>query len=616
MTDKDRPLRVSRISLIDLPEITVVIDSYLTRQDFVNCICVCKSWNRAFLPSLWSAPLLLNFALTQQPSLPDFARYASWVRHLRLHGGGQDRTVALDYLASPDLCHLANLTISRGTDRNSVDFADDASCNALIQLIRRNPVLTTLRLVHTRPSDNTVIDFWDAVAGCRSLKTLFLNGYNEHNSDQNLWVRLVGLRIERLELINATLLYLPNRISAAQAADTTSKGATNWNGSGKEGEQEADQLLYFPTIKVLRLVGVVEPGTPRSRFAPLLPANPSAQLQLLSLCPNLEELFLTNYSSGLPLEQVYKTTLENPWPHLSSLSLLGLAFGDDDMARILDSFRDAQLVSLSLRDCSFGPLSMAAFEKRLLFERIRTLSLVGTSVEESAETSRIVQRMLMLCPLLESLTADILLAVDVANGQDWACTGLRQLKIEIDLGPDESKTSGSDKNKQKSNGPPGSRENIATEDSTGAAAAAGSTVVTEVGQQQPTADASPQDEPESSGIPANRLRPSDMRQRAVFRQLGRLHQLRVLNLRPDQSPRWISCQLDLDIRHGLELLGELSQLTSLYFVKVQVLGMEDLEWMRVHWGRLENISKHLHPNPERQVKLQQACASFGWHVQS
>lgn len=282
---------------------------------------------------------------------------------------------------------------------------------------------------------------WDAVAECGggsgSLRTLnlygFIEGIEGPIAAQRFLMDVIGplKTIERLELSYSTLIYPLRR---------------NTNNDQQQGQEP----VRFLNIKILHFIETTEGYThPRYKSfisntpTPPTPIQPSAQLQLMCLCPNLENISLTNHKTTLPLDQISKALTARTWPLLKSLALLDMEYTDQEMSHILlNAFRDAQLESLSLHGCLFGDASLAAFESRMLFERIRRLGIVRTEYDSSMRISRIVQRILEICPRLESFEADTNLARDIVNGQEWACKGcLRKWKAEIDLGHDQDSPS-------------------------------------------------------------------------------------------------------------------------------------------------------------------------------
>ncbi|KAG0263450.1 hypothetical protein BGZ95_003800, partial [Linnemannia exigua] len=546
------PLIPTTDSPMDLPEIRIAVSSYLSRHDLTICICVCKAWHDSFVPCIWSRPLQVNLASSTplQPSATSFIQRAINIRQLKLYGIGLEGQGTVGYLPCQHLTNLRSLNIQQ-TGRSGTDFSSSIYWDTLVNLARQNTRLDTLRLLYIQGSKDIVSLFWDAVVGCRSsLKALHLYHYVEKSSDRCLFDVLPLLRLDRLEIAHSVFHHLPY-----QALEQT----------GSEGEAMSKSL---PTVKALRLLSLTETGQPSPNICP--------QARLLSLCPSLQELFVTGYGHETTIPGLISKELkDNKWPHLISLSLHSLSFTDLELSVILDSFGRAQLETLSVRDGLFGPLSLAAFEKRHLGEGIKTLNLVRTIAARGptmGEVSEIVQKIMEQSSALENLTVDVLQALDVAKGLDWACTGLRTFKVDADLGPDDKK------------------ENE----------------VETITRKQTTAHQ----------ISYNRDSfTKTQRQYALFQQLGRLHQLTVLDLTGwHYQGVWYVWRLNLDLSHGLNQLSGLTQLQCLYFSKGQKLYMNDLVWMRTHWSDFREISKCLHLDLHEQKALHQACTSWGWKL--
>ncbi|KAG0375011.1 hypothetical protein BGX24_009651 [Mortierella sp. AD032] len=520
-------------SPMDLPEIRIAVSSYLSRHALTICIRVCKEWHDSFVPCIWSRPLQVNLdsSTPLQPSATLFIQRAINIRQLKLHGIGFEGQGTVSYLPCQNLTNLRSLSIQRAS-RSGIGFSSSIYWDTLVNLAQQNPGLDTLRLLYIQGSRDIVSLFWDVVVGCcRSLKALHLYHYVEKSSDRCLFDILPFLRLDRLEIAHSIFHHLPRQ---------------DMEQTGSGGEIMSKSL---PTVKVLRLLSLTETGQPSPTICP--------QARLLSLCPNLQELFVTSYGDETAIPRlISKEFKDNKWPHLISLSLHSLFFKDLELSVILDSFRRAQLETLSIRDGLFGPLSLAAFEKRHLGEGIKTLNLVRTTAARDPpmdEVSRIVQKIMEQSSALENLTVDVLQALDVAKGRNWACTGLRTFKKQ--------------------------------------------TMVRQVCDN--ICDPFTKSE----------------RQDALFRQLGQLHQLTVLDLTGwHYHGMWYVWRLNLDLRHGLSQLSGLTQLRRLCFSKGQKLDMKDLEWMRKHWCDFREISRCLHPDQDEQKALQQVCTGWNWKL--
>ncbi|KAK3807703.1 MAG: hypothetical protein J3Q66DRAFT_444795, partial [Benniella sp.] len=153
-----------------------------------------------------------------------------------------------------------------------------------------------------------------------------------------------------------------------------------------------------------------------------------------------------------------------------------------------------------------------------------------------------VQEVLESCPSLEQVTAKTITAEDIAGGKPWVCLGLKEFKVMIDMG--FGRASGRGYNRPKF-----------TENQKGLC-------------------------------------------RAVFEQLGRLEQLRVLDMRRLgwhlESPRY--APLPLELRLGLGLLSKLKDIEVIAFHRYQDMRKTDVEWMLRQWPYLSAIHGNLLSN--------------------
>ncbi|KAG0341622.1 hypothetical protein BG004_005971 [Podila humilis] len=123
-------------------------------------------------------------------------------------------------------------------------------------------------------------------------------------------------------------------------------------------------------------------------------------------------------------------------------------------------------------------------------------------------------------------------------------------------------------------------------------------------------------------------------QRRVYRQLGRLRNLQVLQLwngdrlrrKPmgrvytsvsqyryddgdDEDFTWMTC-LEMTLESGLDLLATLTELRELDVTNMaHRIGVPELEWMQANWPKLEKVNgllldqiENLYPGPGREVK--------------
>ncbi|KAG0344913.1 hypothetical protein BG004_004086, partial [Podila humilis] len=106
-------------------------------------------------------------------------------------------------------------------------------------------------------------------------------------------------------------------------------------------------------------------------------------------------------------------------------------------------------------------------------------------------------------------------------------------------------------------------------------------------------------------------------QKRVLAQFARLRSLQNLTLMGyhTTSSRILTStsnnshrrSVELDLRHGLDVLGSLSQLRSVYFTTTQNMEIEDALWIAQHWVQLSNLTSRLHPDPIQNQGLWEIC---------
>ncbi|KAG0003990.1 hypothetical protein BGZ79_010589 [Entomortierella chlamydospora] len=184
------------------------------------------------------------------------------------------------------------------------------------------------------------------------------------------------------------------------------------------------------------------------------------------------------------------------------------------------------------------------------------------------------QTILTGCPMLESLTLNTISGTDLVRivevdqenqdgfedthqeivGEDWVCLGLKELKIEFDLGSKEMNID--------------------------------------------------RDTPEGEAM---FQRQQQLEQHHAFKQIGRLTHLRSLNISRNESVR-NERTLDLRLRSnggGLEGIIELKDLTFLYFENTkQELSKEEIDWMNSHLPELCVLTGRYHSDNSKTSNLE------------
>ncbi|KAG0354830.1 hypothetical protein BG005_006182 [Podila minutissima] len=196
------------------------------------------------------------------------------------------------------------------------------------------------------------------------------------------------------------------------------------------------------------------------------------------------------------------------------------------------------------------------------FHTLRELSFSAPNCDRTS--SIVMQTVLSSCPNLVSISGEVIRGVEIAMGAPWVCLGLRDFYLDVDVAPH---TVGGSTEKKGSSGAPNS----------------GAT------NSEPT----PQPSSISTPPPSSSTLSRAEIQKRVLHQLARLQQLQNLTLMshhysPSFSPVSKSHRrgLELDLRHGLDLLGGMIQLCNVYFSTIQNMHLEDAFWIAQHWKRL------------------------------
>ncbi|KAG0080876.1 hypothetical protein BGZ93_011131, partial [Podila epicladia] len=208
------------------------------------------------------------------------------------------------------------------------------------------------------------------------------------------------------------------------------------------------------------------------------------------------------------------------------------------------------------------------------FHTLRELSFSAPNCDRTS--SIVMQTVLSSCPNLVSISGEVIRGVEIAMGAPWVCLGLQNFYLDVDVAPH---TVGGSIEKKGSSGAPNS----------GA-----------IMNSEPTPQSSSTSTPPPSSSTLSRAEI----QKRVLHQLARLQQLQNLTLMshhysPSFSPVSKSHRrgLELDLRHGLDLLGGMTQLCNVYFSTIQNMDLEDAFWVAQHWKNLSSLTNRLHPDP-------------------
>ncbi|KAF9358181.1 hypothetical protein BGX34_009038 [Mortierella sp. NVP85] len=301
-------------------------------------------------------------------------------------------------------------------------------------------------------------------------------------------------------------------------------------------ESKVVPTVQFPKLKNLAL-------------RTILHATPLQQLNcLIGLCPMLNTLEWAMPSTvPFPVKEFTDYLAARTWPELDSITIEGHS-GYIDAKEYAALLRATQL-PLRVLDLQLDYFEMESFTL-LRQNHFKTLTKVNLSHARNSssdpssrpvdDVSAWVQEVLESCPSLKSINAKIITAQDMMKGKPWVCLRLEEFNVMINMEFKER--------------------------------------TLERGPKRP-----------------KYTEAEEYQCRAVYEQLGRLTQLRRLNMfcfpwppRPDIVP------LPLELRMGLGQLSRLKGMEMVGFYGSQDMRMVDLEWMLQHWPHLQNLyGEHL-----------------------
>ncbi|GJJ70791.1 hypothetical protein EMPS_03141 [Entomortierella parvispora] len=529
--------------------------NFLTAGDLTRCIRVCRQWQFIFRPILYrNFVSFFSSVSAHEPSLEVASRHGHFMQRLECFG-----EIEKDYLSIPSITHLTELVLSRGND--GLVFKA-TYWDAVTALVRRNSLLTKLRLSSGLwPPVSPAEDPDDASLRTTAIRRDHLwNAVQDHPNLKHLFImntRWISIQP-----------YTPSFWHAISRLDSLSFIYCSLS------QKDTPRFIPLPEglspkLKEFRQVSVAYT---------LEKSDHEQQLRFLSFCSKLERLLWSvPIDKGddriFPKTEFLRTISAGTWPSLSELSMPGLLLQDQDFAQIFDGLQQCcqgqdssfsptacprswtlkrtGLKKLTMGGSGFGSGALKSLAAH--FSTLTALSLYGGR----EKTSLVMQRVLESCPCLISIDGDLLYASDMVHGKPWiCCSTLDSFSIDIvlDLENDAFQKSGI-----------------------------------------------------AMGIPLGSTAPKSI-QLFVYGQLARLTQLKRLALRSsfkdeegaDAKPLQ---RLDLDLEHGLGQLSTLSRLKQLDFRSVQKMTTREMEWMVVHWRKLEKITGEMNENIDKQYAM-------------
>ncbi|KAK3823472.1 MAG: hypothetical protein J3Q66DRAFT_425430 [Benniella sp.] len=426
---------------------------------------------------------------------------------------------------------------------------------------------------------------------CTMIESLLIKGPPlDRLFDTTYWdsckalVRQNSARLQSLTMIHwnksCSGQKMPKWIPLSECAQFKNLHSLSVKGGSIDKERRALYWRVFENLESLTLESIYvapppsitnvktsESNLPATRFPNLrklalnclVGTDPVRQLEwFICVCPILQTLEWTLRSTtSLPVQFVHRF-VEMTWPQLDSITIKG------------DLNEDAQDNYIPILQAAQQPFKVLEINVQLLLPSVfvllrqshfKTLLKVDLSLATATphlgmvyleSVAEWVQEVLESCPLLEHLTANVISAHDIINGKPWVCLGLKELKVIIDMGFGRTRR--------------------------------------------------------DRGLKRPKITESEQSLcSAVFEQLGRLDQLRVLDLRCHYWPVEMEdyFPLPLELRLGLGQLSRLKDIEVIGFHGSQDIRMTDVEWMLQQWPYLTEIyGSQLSSKPSRTFEYE------------
>ncbi|KAG0327111.1 hypothetical protein BGZ99_008326 [Dissophora globulifera] len=589
----------------DVPEILEDVSIYLSQKDRIQCLRVSKNFYSVFISILWRRIRLRppHPGKRPRPLIPSrrtLERHKHLIRDLVF-----EEIFPPEYTTLQDCRHLKVLRFSVKADLYWASFKSPLS--EANQVLAR---ISTLIRSHSSTLEDVSIRlmFWEdldafkdlleALTECVRLKTLDLSDLTVPEEVMPVLRHICAVQLRSLQLSSVWMpdwfVEIPNNgdINSSNSSSSIGRDDGTYINNISYGNTTGD-INNNQYSKSISQSITNEPYLHNSNDEVLFKAlrhltlyfgrrvnhksiSVRHQARIVRRFPNLESLSWP----GLPIwaikwqvpsastpQTIGSHTIgfldelaQDPWPfrYLDSLDLPWTGLNDDDLARTLRQLN--RLRVLRVIGSQFGRLSLheLLIDKMILSggrgqrdiplcNTLETLDL-GACRDVSSDMA---QMLLSHCPNLRHFTADRISINDIAegiegHGEGWVCNGLRELEIHVDLYGTNSRIS------------------------------------------------------------------SDMMsfwQHAAYTQLGRLTELRILNLTfASKAPPGgvINRTLDLRLKAGLNILSKLKCLEELSFLHdpLQRMGVDEAIWMIEQWPKLHSLVGRLSDDKKlrRRVK--------------
>ncbi|KAF9281202.1 hypothetical protein BGZ68_006791 [Mortierella alpina] len=442
-------------------------------------------------------------------------------------------------------------------------------------LVSVNPGLR--RLIVDGVTPPPALEFWEAICRMTQLESLSVSELHITTRLVPVFWRAISFRTSELMLNRVTFL-------EEDQNNYQGHGSTAFDGTQLDNQQ-SKQHQDLPGLRIYQFTYLKK----LSLFK-LLGSGSSQQTKILKNAPLLTTF---NWKGDLAFEfprlSFRKCLIAGRLTRLKSLDLRGgdTKLGDNDLCQILGAM--SRLERLMVPSSGMGSKATAQ-----LFRHANTVVALDISGCVGVH-SQVIQAILSSFPLLEVFLADKIAVRDIMEGDPWVCEGLRELKIDIELGYAKMDTEA--ETDLQADGEPWTLERNNSYSGTGSRR-----------HQKHVAES------------AIQRFERDERQQLVFERLSKLELLEELNIiqlkdRPSAAVEQLTVGmvpkiLDLRLINGLDLLRNLRRLRCFYFSGPQEMSEIDVQWMIEHWKALSQISGQLNSDPTMNKGL---AAHFRTH---
>ncbi|KAG0257836.1 hypothetical protein BG011_003732 [Mortierella polycephala] len=412
-------IQENRISALDLPEIRDYLGDFLDDKELLQCIRVCKQWHQSFEPFLYRTVPLVDPAndpdvYYRRPPFDKLIHYRSHVRSLTILDGFLPVYPLSVHYNNLEFVRLDPFVKQPMLEEDEVDpdpaYQRQVQTRAAEFIQQHRNTLQSIDIYHFDDLPN--MQFWIPLDGAPRMRALclFSGTIRDHSHARAFWQACLGL----------TSLSLDNTVIP--------------NPWGRSYYTRRQQMPSFPRLLEL---GIEQFGM-----------DIEDQIQLLRQCPQLRKLsWAINYDfeQGRSIDadmpslialMVYRLSIMAAESCLQHLKYLSLRLAEihpslsKSLTRLLDHL--PPLVHLVLSSCGLNEVPFHSLERHF-----STLKILDLTMVTSSESSKAVQMVMVSCPLLECLCANVLhvsdVMTDIQRGQSWMCLRLNTLHLQIEI---------------------------------------------------------------------------------------------------------------------------------------------------------------------------------------